>query len=165
MKPILATLALFVLAFAGLRQLDPKGILFYQGVAVGSLIAAGLCAFLILSDSTSVLQACKDSLLTFCLIYMFVFTVPTTVDRAYSVEMLNRLASSGEGLSETEINAAYVKYFVERGGVEKRLKEQLETGTIRERNGKFVLTRTGRFLTRAFHVTAVIFKCGERSNH
>jgi hypothetical protein len=54
----------------------------YQGVVLGILIS--LTQFLFERRRVSeTVEAAKNALLTFLLIYSFVFTVPTTVDRAY----------------------------------------------------------------------------------
>ena len=160
MKPILVSLVAFLLIFIGLRHMVPGGFLLYQGIAVGVAVALGQLFFQ-RGRRASLLQAFKDSALTFLLIYAFVFTIPTTVDRSYSVRMLNRLAASSAGLSTEEIGRSYSQYFSEGGGVEKRLREQIATGTIREKDERFVLTPVGRFLSWTFRGTETIFACGD----
>jgi hypothetical protein len=158
MKPIFVSLAVFLLAFIALRHAMPGGIVLYQGTAVGFLVSVPLWFYL--KSRCGGLQAFKDSLLTFVLIYSFVFTVPTTVDRSYSVKMLNRFATEGRGLTEKEISDEYVRYFVSGGGVERRIKEQTGTGSIqKDASGQWVLTPRGRFLVWTFRLTEVLFAC------
>ena len=149
------------MAFVFVRRLKPNGILFYQGLATGILFSLILFVFLIISVEIEILTAIKDAFFLFTLIYIFIFTIPTTVDRAYSVEMLNRLAKHDNGLSEEEINSAYIEYFLKKGGVKKRIQEQYKTGTIiNNERGKYVLTSKGRAFTWAFRLTALLFNCG-----
>lgn len=147
--------------FVALRHALPGGIILYQGVALGFCV----CIFQFILErkyrSSTASQASKNAVLSFLLIYCFVFTIPTTVDRAYSVKLLTRLDRSPVGLTHDEVNRLFIDGFILEGGVDKRLVEQTSTGSIRKLDGRYVLTPTGRFLTVMFHMTRVLFACGE----
>ncbi|HEY1091853.1 MAG TPA: hypothetical protein VGE47_12230 [Burkholderiaceae bacterium] len=160
MLSIAWTLLIYLLGFVALRQLWPGGILFYQGLALGLLVAACQCLFL-RRRGRAWAAATKDGWITFLMIYAFVFTVPTTVDRAYSVRMIEQLDHAQLGLSRDEILRFYAEDFARQGGVDKRLREQLATGTLQEREGRFELTPAGRQLARAFALTRRLFACGQ----
>lgn len=148
----------FLISFIALRHLQPDGILFYQGCALGVLIA-GIQVVLARLRKVDWSVSLKDGLLTLLLIYSFVFTVPVTVDRSYSVKMLQHLADAPAGLSRDEVNQNYISEFVRHGGVDKRLMEQQATGTIEKQNDVYVLTGKGRFLDHAFRWTCQLFAC------
>jgi hypothetical protein len=149
-----------MVAFIAVRHLHPGGILFYQGVALGGLVAMLQFAVARRSRAEEWLASSKDALLTFLLIYAFVFTVPTTVDRSYTVKMIHHLAEARDGLSREDVDRLFVADFVERGGVDRRLLEQSVTGTIEERDGRYQLTTEGRILGRVFRGMEIMFACG-----
>lgn len=153
----LAFLALFVLT----RQLQPQGILFYQGLACALLCAAGqwLCSLRWSGAGRS--TSAKDALLTFLLAYAFMFTVPTTVDRAYSVRLIQQLADHPEGMTRADMEAWFAQRFIAQGGVERRVHEQLASGTLQESQGRLVLTERGQWLARTFSFFQRLFSCGD----
>jgi hypothetical protein len=162
MRKILLAIAIFLILFIALRHMRPQGILFYQGIGLALLV--GLVQFALDWQRGSVLraQACKDALLTFLLIYCFVFTIPTTVDRAYSVKMLLRMGEAPAGMNKEEVARMFANGFLQEGAVDKRLQEQAATGSIEEHDGRYSLTATGRFLERAFRLTQAVFACEEK---
>lgn len=163
MKPIWIACGLFLLAFIALRHLAPGSILLYQGMALGGLISVAQFGVQKLTGRQPFTVATKDALLSFLLIYAFVFTVPTTVDRAYSVKMIMHLASAPAGTNRAAIADDYIADFVRGGGLDKRLTEQAASGVLREEGGLYKLTATGRLLDKAFRATQWIFRCGEHA--
>ena len=157
---IVGTLALFLASFVALRHAAPGGIILYQGVLLG----LGFTVLQLLYERfrhVSLTDASKHAAITFLLIYSFVFTVPTTADRAYSVAMLTRLGEAPDGLSRDELTEMFVRRFLAEGGVDKRLVEQTATGSIEEHQGRYALTSTGRLLDGAFRITQILFACGK----
>jgi hypothetical protein len=144
------------------RHVLPSGIIFYQGIALGFCICILQFVLERRLRHPAAPTAVKNALLSFLLIYAFVFTIPTTVDRSYSVMFLNRLAQSPAGLIQGEIENVYVHGFTSGGAVDKRLKEQISTGTIRERGGRYILTPFGHFLSGSFRLTQAVFACEEK---
>lgn len=156
----LAFLGLFVLT----RLLQPQGILFYQGLAcsLACAIGQGLCG--LRWSRAGRIAVAKDALLTLLLAYAFMFTVPTTVDRAYSVRLIQQLASRPEGMNRAEMEAWFAQHFVAQGGVERRVHEQLASGTLQEKgSGRFVLTERGQWLARSFTFFQRLFHCADPS--
>jgi hypothetical protein len=154
------SLLFFFVAFIALRHVQPSGIMFYQGVVVGVFVS--LIQFL-LERRRETGEAAKNALLTFLLIYSFVFTIPTTVDRAYSVKLLTALGRSPAGLTRDEINDHFVHWLVAEGGVDKRLVEQTSTGSIRANDGRYSLTLMGRLLDASFRLSRVVFASEDAS--
>jgi hypothetical protein len=149
------------MVFVAVRHARPEGIVFYQGVVIGFFTS--LAQFVVERRRLLAFgEAAKNALLSFLLIYSFVFTVPTTVDRAYSVQMISQLGRSPEGLGRDQINSAFVQHFVTEGGVDRRLAEQMSTGSVRQRNGRYTLTGMGRVLSGIFRFTQAVFACPEK---
>jgi hypothetical protein len=153
------TILVFLLLFIGLRHLYPEGILIYQGIAVGAVVS--ICQALLARVQTiqSWRETAKDGLIAFLLIYSFVFTFPTTVDRSFSVKMLLYFDNSPQGLNREDISRFYVTNFVTDGGVDKRLTEQRATGTLVEQDGRYFLTPIGKALDVVFRITCRVFAC------
>jgi len=160
MKSVAVTLLAFLLAFAALRHAWPHGILLYQGIALGG-VGAIAQVLALRRRGAGWRGAAKDGWISFLMIYAFVFTVPTTVDRAYSVHMLERLADAPEGLDRAAIVQLYADDFARQGGVDRRLAEQLATGTLQARDGRYRLTPLGRALVHSFALTRDAFACGQ----
>lgn len=158
-----AAVCIFFPLFIILRHLDPEGIILYQGVALGVTVSVAQSIFAHRRAGVPWSTSIKDAAITFLLIYAFVFTVPTTADRAYSVKMLRHLADAPQGLSRKEIGNLYVVDFVDRGGIDKRLTEQKATGTLVEKDGVYFLTPTGKTLVGAFRLTCYVFSCEDSS--
>lgn len=163
MKPIWIACGLFLIAFIALRHAAPGGILLYQGIALGGVISIAQFGVQKLMGAQTFTVVAKDALLSFLLIYAFVFTVPTTVDRAYSVKMIMHLAVAPDGANRAAIADDYIADFVRGGGLHKRLTEQSASGVLREEGGIYKLTATGRLLDKAFRTTQWIFRCGEHA--
>lgn len=154
------TAVAFLAAFSALRHLDPEGILFYQGIGLGALLTLLQLILSRYALREPLFLAAKDALLSFLLIYSFLITVPTTVDRSYSVRMIEQLAAAHSGLTHDEISQLFVSDFIQQGGVTRRLHEQQVTGTLREHDGRYYLTLKGRILAYLFRGTDALFDCG-----
>jgi hypothetical protein len=161
MLTIVAVLA-FLVSFIALRHLQPGGILFYQGCALAVLTATAQVAVARARFRQGWSTTIKDAMTTLLLIYAFVFTVPVTADRSYSVMMLKHIGEAPGGLSRDEVNRRYISEFVDRGGVDKRLVEQQATGTIARQGDAYVLTARGRMLDQAFRWTCRVFACQQQ---
>jgi len=137
----------------------PGGIIFYQGIGVGFVIGILQLAATSYLCSNSVSNSFKDFLLTNLLIYAYVLSVPTTVDRSYTVRLLRYLSEIPDGANREQIAQFYVSDFVNHGAIEKRLAEQQATGTIVRRGNMYVLTQTGVVLDLAFRLTCRAYVC------
>ena len=149
----------FAVAIVGLiiwRHVLPDGILLYEGIGIAVLSAIGVY----LLGRKSGTASWKDASLVFLLTYAFVFTVPTTVDRSYSVRMIEMLASSPNGATEEEIAKMFREYFDKGGAVDRRLHEQMATGSVKHEGNRYVVSNVGRFLAISFSITRRIFHCG-----
>ena len=160
---ISASFVIFFIAFIFVRHVFPEGIIFYQGTCLGVIIAILEYALARYLNRNPLGILLKDLLLTVLLIYAFVLTVPTTVDRSYTVRLLRYLSDSPNGVSREQITQFYVLDFVNHGAIEKRLSEQEATGTIAQHGGMYSLTRSGIALDWAFRLTCSAFVCQQSS--
>lgn len=142
------------------RMLNPNHVLFYQGMLLA--FAVSVVQFTVHRVSRNGAESFKNALITFLVCYCFMFTVPTTVDRSYSVSLILELNRHPEGRSRRDIERFFAEDFVLRGGVQKRLDEQLATGTVSERADLYVLTALGRFLALSLDLTRKLFSVPEK---
>lgn len=159
MKSILASAAAAIVVLAVWRHAVPGGAMFYQGI-VAALLAAGLHrVWSAMRSGARAAAPGRDMILVFLLVYSFVFTVPTTVDRSYSVQMLNQVASAAEGMTRDQLVTHFSVEFASAGAVDRRLREQAMSGTVVKSGNHWVLTPVGTLLTRAFAMTCLVFAC------
>ena len=130
------------------RKLQPDAVLFFQGLVLAFIVAA--MQLLIQSKKQKRSGVVKDTIITFLVCYCFMFTIPTTVDRSYSVRMILELKEHPEGMTRPQIEHTFSEYFAEHGGVQKRLTEQLATGSLSKIEDRYVLTTFGYFLANSF---------------
>lgn len=157
--PILAGLISFAVAFLVLRHGWSNGILFYQGIAssmLGGGVTLGISAF---SKRFTTSQIVKDSLLVFLASYAFMFTVPTTVERSYTVRLLEELDVRGS-MSDADALEWMNQHWSSDDGLRKRLTEQSASGSITRIGGRISLTPRGRMLVRAFRTTSTWLAVG-----
>lgn len=161
MTPIASGFFGFLVMLILWRQLDPAGILFFQGL-VASILAAGAQLALTLRPSSSRPHNMpwRDSIITLLASYAFMFTVPTTVDRAYSVRLIEHLGGESRPVTKNEVEAWFATQFATPDGVERRLKEQMATGSVSEHEGGYALTARGHALSYAFTAMQRLFACG-----
>jgi hypothetical protein len=156
----------FLFLFIVLRHAMPHGILFYQGIALCSAISLTQLSISTIPFAKKRHGASpKDSLITLLLTYAFLITIPTNADRSFSVKMIEHLASEPNGMEKREIIQFYINDFVSGGGLDKRLSEQIKTGSLIEREGRYRLTWKGDSLSKLFVTTCLLFVCSTQDSH
>lgn len=160
MRSISFSFALYVFALMIVRHSRPDAILFYQGIVLALVVAVihGGLAWRFAKPRIG-LTALKDALLVFLLAYSFMFTVPTTVDRSYTIRMLGVLDGAPSGMTREELAKHFGVYFAEHGGVDRRIAEQIDTGTLAAHGERIQLTPFGHLLTKAFALNCRLFAC------
>ncbi|MCB1474062.1 MAG: hypothetical protein KDJ68_14605 [Rhodobiaceae bacterium] len=144
----LAIYYLFLGAFGG-------GRLFYDGLIAIAASAAILLAAVIAATARgrtpfggaySRQELVTAVLAASFLVYAFHITLPTIVDRSISLFILSRVDREA-GLSIEEMQSAFVDGYVSgHDAVCRRVDEQLGSGNIVFRDGRYVLTPTGAML-------------------
>ena len=76
--------------------------------------------------------------------------------------MIEWIGTAPDGLSRGELDHLFVTFFVSNGGIDRRLREQGVTGTVVERDGRYILTNEGRLMRRAFQLAQWVFACETR---
>jgi hypothetical protein len=144
------------------RHAIPGGILFYQGIvcsAFGSLLTLWLG---LRQAKRFQIVHLKDTALVFLAGYALMFTVPTTVERSYSVKLLEELATRGS-MTNTELLSWIEAHWRTESGLSKRLSEQVTSGSIVGVDSSFRLTTRGETLVRAFRISANIFNTNRQA--
>jgi hypothetical protein len=79
--------------------------------------------------------------------YALAISVPTVIDRSLSFYILEKLQQRGGGIVQTRFEDVFVEeYMVEHHLVDVRLTEQLQSGTIRIKDGCVLLTEKGAMI-------------------
>ena len=89
--------------------------------------------------------------------YAFIITLPVVIDRSLSVFILNRLASHQTSMPVDELYKIVSEYFSDQSIVQKRIEEQLATGSIVFENNEIHLTKKGLNIAKFSTTIAEIF--------
>lgn len=141
---------LSLLALMTWRYFQPEGILFYQGIVVS--VIASVFSFFMWRDK-------REAAIVFLLLYSFIFTVPVTVDRSYSVQMLNLIARSSEGVELSQILEVFSG---DEAKALRRVEEQIKTGSVERHDDKIKITFLGEVLAASFGLISHAFSTGNR---
>jgi hypothetical protein len=147
----IATAFSWLMIFRAMKSLT--SILFFQGCFASLCTFVAITGILLLIRGLGIIRAeftgVLIGLVGLCIGFiMTIFVVfPVSYDRSVSIFLLARVAASGkEGVRAADLERQLIeRYVVENRAVERRIREQLETGTI-EANGtdRFALTSWGR---------------------
>lgn len=154
---IILLIGLYLLLFAGLNivhfRLLPVAVVLYAAL-FDALLAAALATALVFALprqqlSTTVSEIMLSLCVGFLIAVIYSIMVPTLIDRSLSLYMLEKLHQYGGGIKQDAVaNVIEGEYFAERGVVDARLTEQLNSGTIAVTNGCVRLTPRGEFVAR-----------------
>jgi len=102
--------------------------------------------------------------LIFCLNLVFFTHLPVTADRSVSVFILGYMNKyQNKGLTVDEITKLLIKKYVnEYGAVGKRLNEQIISGNIILKNGKYKITKQGGFIIGIYSFVASVFNINKK---
>jgi hypothetical protein len=154
LRGLLATVVFgvaFVVVLVLKRKIHASTIIFYEGISIIS--ALGVCAVLVLVAHDRLRPGSKQLtshtvmgiLLGMAVSYSFHITFPSLLDRSISMFVLSLLRE--KPLTPAEVQCNFVQQFVVKSGaLDKRVKEQIATGNIDERDGRLQMTRRGRMM-------------------
>lgn len=122
-------------------------VVFYATIA-DALIAAAVCTIVLLFfQYFSILNVLEKSQLVIIWLlsgYAFAISVPTVIDRSLSFYILEKIQQRGGGIRQNAFEQIFTKEYVkEHQLVDVRLTEQLESGTIKIKDGCVLLTAKG----------------------
>ncbi len=101
----------------------------------------------------------------FCCVHVVIFThLPVTADRSVSVFMLGYMNEKDSACTKEELENVFIdKYVIEYEAFDKRLFEQIYTGTIEETSdGEYALTDSGRNIIKIYDVVAGWFNIDKK---
>jgi hypothetical protein len=131
-------------------------VFFYQGILI--LGMTSICIGLMLLRMK---RSIHDSLLFVLAFFCFnlvIFThLPVTADRSVSVFLLGYM-SKHQAVTPFQLREAVVDIYVDKNqALEKRLNEQIQTGTIVQRGDTYMLTPRGASLVSFYGMIAGLF--------
>lgn len=121
-------------------------VVFYAAIADGVLATALTWAILFIPRYSVFDSFEKTLLIVIGLVmgYSYAISVPTVLDRSLSFYILEKIDQRGGGILKNRFADVFTKeYLVEHRLVDVRLTEQLESGTIEDKDGCIVLTQKG----------------------
>ena len=139
-------------------------VFFYRGLILLALTAVIVSVVLawVRRASFRALIGVRDILLIVTLLasvnIVFFTHVPVTADRSISIFMLAYMNRAEGPLTRKQISDNVVEeYVLERRAVDKRLEEQLVTGTLLETPEGYVISKQGRTLIAFYELIARLF--------
>jgi hypothetical protein len=138
-------------------------IVFYRGVAlcvIACLLTIGAVASL---GQRFVLATVRDAFTAGCLSFglnlSFLVIAPVTVDRSISVFMIATMAAAPDrAVTTAEMDQAFRAHYLERmAQIDRRMKEQVTSGTIAMDNGAYRITDKGLGFMRTARLVAWMF--------
>ncbi len=149
---LLLSCLLFVLTLLAVNwahfSLLPVDVVFYgalQDTAIAIVIAGLISWYGIFRRQVAPLVFFQQLVIFALLGYVFAITVPTVIDRSYSIYLLEKLQQYDGRLKQSAFDHAVTEEFMREHRLsDVRLTEQLESGTIRIENGCVVLTQRGQ---------------------
>ena len=139
-------------------------VLFYRGLVLLAMTATVAAIVLVILWRTSFrgLIGVRDILLIVSLLMsvnvVFFTHFPVTADRSISVFILAYMNRADGGLTSQQISDSVVQeYFLDRRAIDKRLDEQVETGTVVRTGDSYVISDEGRWLVGLYELIARLF--------
>ena len=105
-----------------------------------------------------------SALLVWSVNLIFFTHVPVTGDRSLSVFLLGYMNTRTQPVSKETIRQEFIDtYITDNGAVEKRLAEQLASGTITKEADTYTITPRGRSILHIYAWVADVFGIGKRN--
>lgn len=156
----------FILSFH--TSLFARTVFFYRGISLLTLFSACLAVFLVwfAKRVPGVLWTVRDTMISVLLVssvnLIFFTHIPVTADRSLSIFLLGYMNARTQPVSKEQIRQAFIDtYITDNGAVEKRLTEQIATGTIIKVGDGYRLTPRGRWILRMYAWVADVFGIGK----
>ncbi|TJZ77402.1 hypothetical protein [Chitiniphilus eburneus] len=131
-----------------------EAVFFYRGLKV-ILVTISAISLLLLAVPFNWIDR-KDVLVSFsmmlCVNTLFFTHLPVTADRSVTVFLLGYMSDAKKSAySKDELESALIeKYIREFKAVDRRMDEQIRTGTVSATNGEYSLTPQGKSLTNLY---------------
>ena len=168
---------LFVVFYALYMRFFKGDIVFYSSLkSIGYFFLFGLVTTMVVWYIMKQLNKPFDyptyiiALLTSIFVnWSFYMTLPGVIERSFSVHVIGYVhmnSITGKGVSKEEIyNDLINNYFKGSTGtaaVDRRVSEQIETGTFEERDGLIYMTDKGETIYKFFSLQNSLFKLGNK---
>lgn len=151
---------IFLVLYVVLRNLNPEGIIFYQGINLLGFLSGlyFLFYFLIKRNLDYALSRVPIILTSALLAYAFLMTLPVVLDRSITLHFLSYLSTNSPA-SIPNIQKDFIENFVVNSkAVEKRVDEQLVIGNIYIDDDQVFISKRGLFMHQIFDLLVKVFK-------
>lgn len=157
----------FILSFR--TALFSGTVFFYRGISLLTAVSALLTLLVIMVRRMGFIRMLtgRDIILMFVVLWtvnMLFFThVPVTADRSISVFLLGYMNTHATVTSDDLKNSLINTYLAKNGAVDKRMTEQIASGTIIRDGKNYKITQRGRLLMLFYGWVADIFGIGKKN--
>lgn len=132
-------------------------VFFYHGILVLGMTSIGIGLLMLLWMKRSIHDSVLFVLAFFCFNLVIFTHLPVTADRSVSVFLLGYM-SKHQIVTTSQLREAVVDIYVDKNqALEKRLNEQIQTGTIVQRGDTYTLTPRGASLMSFYRMIAGLF--------
>ena len=140
-------------------------VLFYRGLLLLILVVIIIALVLFLLKNKYLKINIKDIICILIVIFSFNLTfftlVPVTIDRSITVFTLGKYNEAyNNALSKEEMEKIFIdEYVLDRGAFDKRFKEQVIAGSLKEEENsdKYILTSRGKTLISLFEIIGKMY--------
>jgi hypothetical protein len=142
------------------RNIDPDGIIFYQGIRLILALAfmATIVYLLWIKNLSNTIDKLPVLFIGVLLCYSFLMTLPVVIDRSITLHFLGYLSKHSSAKVD-EIRADFIDGFViKAAAIEKRMDEQEATGNVKIIDGRVYVTSKGKLMHVVFDDLATYFK-------
>ncbi len=163
MKRIFSLLGYSVFATAFLIGLFHTGlfsglVFFYRGLVYIFLSSIFFLLLLIRNNQFSRSVFVSSVIVFFCMHTMFFTLIPVTLDRSISVFLLRYMAENQVSVSSQDLEKELTGTYIQKNhAIDKRMIEQLQTGSIVEHTDGFQITNKGLILVRLYEIIGAVF--------
>jgi hypothetical protein len=143
-------------------------IFYFRMMAYAILSALIVCAatlVLVSKKNAKILKFLDNKLvfsgfaISFLLIFLFLGTVPFNSDRSYTIFSLGFLYENADkSYTQEEMEQVFVDGFIKNfGATKKRIAEQMNTGYVKEKDGRYYISESGKRFIELFRLIDFFF--------
>jgi hypothetical protein len=157
---VLIQFLLFLFIYILVRNINPQGIIFYQGLTLIELLSLVYLLFYFLKKKSIEYALTKLPIIftSAILAYSFVMTLPVVLDRSITLHFLSYLTSNSPS-TVSKIQKDFIDNFVVNSqAVEKRVDEQLVIGNLYIEDNQIYISNRGFLMHRIFDFLTKVFR-------
>ena len=157
---------IFIIMYLVVRNINPGGIIFYQGITLIGVLSTGyLIIYSYKGKSIEYLFNKVPVVFTSAIIsYSFLMTLPVVLDRSITLHFLSHLSSNSPS-TVSQLQKDFIENFVINSkAIEKRVDEQLVIGNIYIEDNNIYISNRGVLMHKIFDFFIKIFRINPTYN-